>query len=429
MTIFTFIETIAYYLCICMALYYVRDCAIRNKMFFVIFPIIYSIISFLIFLTINDTINIISFSIIILFLLSPKLVFKNSKTITILSLFLIMYLLDIIVSSTIIFVLGQSTSLLFKTILSFILNLMLTLAISITIKSKHFKIQQYFNLISKKVKTISLLSLITSAFLLTLISESANFTNTSKWYLVFRIIISLFIICVGAIFPILNINSFAKNYYIKQSKNLENQIQTQVEYYTALAKSNYDLRQFQHNFNNLKIGISGLIKDGKIEEALKMLNYCDNQLLSATNICKFDTGNNIVDALLADKQIRAAAFNTQIHFTGAISNKINPSDLCVIFGNALDNAIESCEKVISTENKTIQIQCKCRGGFMFLNMTNPVQKDIPIYKNSIPTSKDEKSLHGFGLYSINQIVKKYDGTLTLSCQNNEFSINIEFYFL
>ncbi|RGS76358.1 hypothetical protein DWX71_09945, partial [Ruminococcus bromii] len=48
------------------------------------------------------------------------------------------------------------------------------------------------------------------------------------------------------------------------------------------------------------------------------------------NPTKFDTGNNIVDALLTDKQAKANAYNTQLFFKGAISNKINPTDLCVI---------------------------------------------------------------------------------------------------
>lgn len=234
---------------------------------------------------------------------------------------------------------------------------------------------------------------------------------------------------VGIAFPILNINSYTKNYYKRQSDNLEKQFQVQAEYYSSLAKSNFELRQFRHDYNNMKIGISELIKEGKNKDALNMLDYCDNQLLSAISICKFDTGNNIVDALLTDKQAKANAYNTQLFFKGAISNKINPTDLCVIFGNALDNAIEACEKIKSYESKAIQINCECTGGFMFLTIKNPVSKDIFIHNNTILTSKEDKKSHGFGLLSINQVTKKYDGNLSLSCINKEFTISIDLCLL
>lgn len=319
----------------------------------------------------------------------------------------------------------QSESYLFKTALSFILNIFFTTGFIITIKLKHSEIQQCLDLISKKEKILTFLSLITSAFLLTMISEASNFTNIYKWNTIFKITISVFIIFVGATFPILNINSYTKNYYMKHSANLENQFQIQAEYYASLAKSNFELRQFRHDYNNMKIGISEFIKGGKTKDALNMLNNCDNQLLSTLSICKFDTGNNIVDALLTDKQEKASVYNTKLLFQGAISNNIDPTDLCVIFGNALDNAIEASEKIKSSVNKAIQINCECNGGFMFLTITNPVCKDISIHNNSILTSKKDKNSHGFGLLSINQVIKKYEGSLSLSCVNKEFTISID----
>ena len=422
MFVFTIIETIMYYMCMCITLHNVKDYIFRGNLRLIIAPVLYSILMVLNYLVAKDATNFISFFIILLFLLSSKFIFKNSKFSTIVIIFLLLY-------STITFILSQSGSYTFKAILGFILNIFFTVGFIIIIKLKHSEIQQCLDLISKKVKILTFLSLITSAFLLTIISEASNFTNIYKWNTILKIIISVFIIIVGAAFPILNINSYTKNYYMKQSENLENQFKVQADYYASLAKSNFELRQFRHDYNNMKIGISELIKEGKNKDALNMLDYCDNQLLSAISICKFDTGNNIVDALLTDKQAKANAYNTQLFFKGAISNKINPTDLCVIFGNALDNAIEACEKIKSYESKAIQINCECTGGFMFLTIKNPVSKDIFIHNNTILTSKEDKKSHGFGLLSINRVTKKYDGNLSLSCINKEFTISIDLCLL
>ena len=425
MFVFTIIEAIMYYICMCVTLRYVKNYIEKGKLLFIIPPILYSVLMVSNYLIANDYADLISFLLIILFLLSSKFAFKGSKFSTIIIIFLLLYSIDIIAASTITFMADQSGSYTFKTILGFILNIFFTIGFIVLIRLKHSEIQQCLELISKKVKILTFFSLIASAFLLTIISEAQNFTNTYKWNIIFKITISVFIILVGAAFPILNITSYAKNYYMRQSENLENQFKIQADYYASLAKSNFELRQFRHDYNNMKIGISELIKDGKNKEALKMLDYCDNKLISAISKCKFDTGSNIVDALLADKQEKAKTYNTQLIFQGAISNKIAPTDLCVIFGNALDNAIDACEKIKSPEDKIIQINCECNGGFFFISITNPVCKDISICDNTIPSSKKDKISHGFGLLSINRVTKKYEGKVNLSCVNKKFKISID----
>lgn len=42
---------------------------------------------------------------------------------------------------------------------------------------------------------------------------------------------------------------------------------------------------------------------------------------------------------------------------------------------------------------------------MFLNITNPVYHEVPINKNFISTTKEDKHSHGFGLFSVNKVIK------------------------
>lgn len=61
---------------------------------------------------------------------------------------------------------------------------------------------------------------------------------------------------------------------------------------------------------------------------------------------------------------------------------------------------------------------------MFLNITNPVNEPVIIKNNTVQTTKSDKSLHGFGLYSLEKTVNSHDGKIELLCNNNEFSLNI-----
>ena len=86
---------------------------------------------------------------------------------------------------------------------------------------------------------------------------------------------------------------------------------------------------------------------------------------------------------------------------------------------------EENRKMYIEIKKEIQINCNCSSGFMFLTITNPVLQKIKIHNNIIATDKTDKSLHGFGLYSLNQVVKKYSGKCNLDCSDDIFCVKIE----
>ena len=99
-------------------------------------------------------------------------------------------------------------------------------------------------------------------------------------------------------------------------------------------------------------------------------------------------------------------------------------DLCIIFGNALDNAIEACEKIVTETEKNISVTITQQNHILNVIITNPIYETPVLEKNTIETSKKDSDNHGFGLYSINRTIKKYDGTYSISCTDTTFSIQI-----
>lgn len=144
----------------------------------------------------------------------------------------------------------------------------------------------------------------------------------------------------------------------------------------------------------------------------------------------FDTGNGIADALLTDKLRRAAADNTVVNFSGAIpQNALLPTDLCVLLGNTLDNAIEACQKLPQDSVKAITVKCNCSSGFLFLSICNPIANEVTIMDNRIATTKKDTLLHGFGIQSMHNVAKKYDGSVKLNADNGFFTVNIDLCLL
>lgn len=59
-----------------------------------------------------------------------------------------------------------------------------------------------------------------------------------------------------------------------------------------------------------------------------------------------------------------------------------------------------------------------------LQGADPVEKKVPVHKNKIPTSKRDKSSHGYGIEIMKQIVRKYGGSCTFRCDDKEFGVKI-----
>lgn len=424
--LFILLELLLYFYCSFIVLENIYGYYSKNKKLLFVVPLIYIPFVIVELLLKNDLTNLSLISIFLINILLLKWLFNNAKVKSIICILFILYLLDIVISSIVVFILNIANNMILKEFIGLIINIVLSVFCIIICKIKRLVLQAQFSMIPLNVKRITMLSLISSTVVISLISDYGAVKDISKWEVSIRVTLLILIIIIGSAFPIMIANAIGKSFYTQQSKIFERQIKTQANHYAILSKSNYELRRFKHDYKNLCIGINKYIKDGDFESAEKMLKNCDSLLIQATNsLVKFDTGNGIVDAILTEKQEKAKNNNIVITFEGAIStNAIVDTDLCVLFGNTLDNAIEACEKIKTDNKKIISVVCKFKCGFMFLKITNPVAENITIYNNSIKTTKQDKSNHGFGLYSIQKIVKKYDGTLAFSCENKTFTCEI-----
>lgn len=138
------------------------------------------------------------------------------------------------------------------------------------------------------------------------------------------------------------------------------------------------------------------------------------------------TGNNVLDALLTEKERLCRKNKIQLSFiiNGADLNFIEPVDLYVLFGNALDNAFESVQKMEDDSKRLISIFVGQKGKLARIEFENPYTGDL-IFHDGVPrTSKQEESFHGFGIKSIKYIVQKYGGNVAISVENSRFCLSI-----
>ena len=350
-----------------------------------------------------------------------KLIFKVRLQLFIF-LYIMLYCTNMIVIALLITLFPDHT-----TIIDIVVNsLSFVVCLIVCLTKTRYKIQHLFSHVPTRILIFSTLLLITSAILSASILGKDIAIHSNIFSLYIHLATFGILSIVSIVTPILIANAISNNELKELTENYEQQIHAQAEHYKNLAAANLELRRFKHDFQNTRIAIGKLLADGDHAQALTLMQQCGNAMERPGGLAlMFDTGNGIADALLTDKQTKADACNARIVFSGAITpNYLSPTDLCVILGNTLDNAIEACEKINAATAKIIRVNCSCSNGFLFLSVCNPIGEKVVIRDNHIATTKENKTLHGFGLYSLQSVVKRYDGEVKLSSTEDAFTVEI-----
>lgn len=105
------------------------------------------------------------------------------------------------------------------------------------------------------------------------------------------------------------------------------------------------------------------------------------------------------------------------------SNLMIPDlDLCIVFGNLLENALEACRFVKTDKNRFINVDCKIQNGALMIIMDNSFDGFINKVNASL---KSRKKFGGIGLKMVQAVVGKYRGTIEMEYPQNVFSIFVK----
>lgn len=203
---------------------------------------------------------------------------------------------------------------------------------------------------------------------------------------------------------------------IKTQAQYEQHLKTQLKNIDDILITQKQFKKFKHDFNNFRIGLKAYIKEKDFQGADSYINELDEKFNHGENIV--ETGNTALDAILNTKiaiaESKGISVSTKIQIPEKMS--VEPIDLCIIFGNALDNAIEACER-IKTCDKKISIMIMCKDAAVFCKVVNTAINGInPLFT----TSKLDKTNHGFGLENIRTALMKYNAMPTIERTDTEF---------
>lgn len=191
---------------------------------------------------------------------------------------------------------------------------------------------------------------------------------------------------------------------------------TKEAQYKELLTHNNSILKIKHDQKNFLLGILSQI-DNKNFEKVRML--ISKELDTLQNQSILPVNCNIVHTVVNYKQQIAAEHNIVIEHEYHDIQRIciEPTDLAIILGNALDNAIEATCKLTSDTNKCISLYIKVHGSQVVIVIKNPANKSV----NTEKLISDKNSVyHGFGIMSMKNIATQYSGDVVFSTENNMF---------
>lgn len=218
-------------------------------------------------------------------------------------------------------------------------------------------------------------------------------------------------------------------YELKRNNAIfEKEIALHSEYIREKESIMNEFRKTKHDLKHKMMNVLDLLKNKKYDQLEKYIeDIVDLKMLE--NITVSNTDNTLVDALInykyetAKKSGVKLTVNMEIPFNLPFDN----ADLCVILGNALDNAIEASEKV-PKEKAFINLMMRYAEDNLVIVVENYYEGKNDMNKDGkLITSKKDHFNHGIGLTSIQNSLAKYNGQMNIEENNSVFKLYLIMY--
>jgi hypothetical protein len=233
----------------------------------------------------------------------------------------------------------------------------------------------------------------------------------------------LFILVFSAYFLILRFFQQTRKQLTLQNEQNISQMQLAAAqvHLEALQESQEKTILYRHDMRHHLNLIRAYLKDNNHAAALKYITDVEETIEDAAveTYCSNYSVNLILSSYITKARNEEIAVETQIDLPE--KNAVADMDLCVIFANAIENAINACKRIPSTNDRTLKIVCKRKNDRLFIQISNRFDGKVS-FVNDMPVSMEEN--HGLGTKSIAAVAEKYNGVYSFTAEDGVFKTNL-----
>lgn len=202
-----------------------------------------------------------------------------------------------------------------------------------------------------------------------------------------------------------------RNNILEIQKSYTESLQSYIKY-TSKAR---------HDFKHSVHVMSRLADEGNLSALKDYIAQYENSLTvtAPVRICKSEALN----ALFNHYRQQAIENNVDINWRIDLpeNSRILDVDLCSIFGNILENAIDGC-CTVEEGKRYFNLTSEIKGDCLYIVSTNNYGKPLRMDGEEFSSTKHQGK--GIGLYSMKSITDVYDGIFEAGNNDSEFFVNI-----
>ncbi len=214
----------------------------------------------------------------------------------------------------------------------------------------------------------------------------------------------------------LNISSGHRR--LREKQLIQKQLEGQKLHYTELKVRVEESRKLNHNLKHHIAAIRGFV-DGDDKEGL--VKYCDELSVRIDGKGQVPyTGNSAVDGVVYYYMQQAAEAQINFRLAGVLRNPgVADIDLCAAIGNALDNAVNACQKVRG--KREISLIAQAEPHLLSIVIRNSFDGVVREGTDGLLSTRRENG-YGVGLRSMEAMCKRYGGSCRVQWDTDTFTV-------
>lgn len=216
---------------------------------------------------------------------------------------------------------------------------------------------------------------------------------------------------------------------------LENQVEQMEGHIQDIERLYTGIRSMKHDMQNYLFDIRSLLSSRGIRveddpEGLGAYFSGIGEALDRMNAV-YHTGNPVTDVVINEKYRQARSLGAQFtcSFRFPEAYRISAFDISIILNNALNNALEACERLKEKNPEvplSIQIEAYCKNNVFLMEITNTFDGILKHAERErfLMTRKEDPFEHGLGFQNIRRCAEKYFGTADYRYSEDRFYLTV-----
>lgn len=255
------------------------------------------------------------------------------------------------------------------------------------------------------------------------VSDYAN----GSWSRSVQVLMAVISILFMLIMPIFIFHSRISDSYRRMYEYQETYLEAELEHFRRYKLAQEETARFRHDIRNNLVCLDELLATGRTAEASSYLESLLDEVRALSPA--YVSGDEVLDCIISAKAATMEQSGISFTLDGVIAGGLDwkAIDVCSVFANALDNAMEACV-LLPSDQRRITMSLRSTDRMRFIRIENPAAKPVDVSRlfseKGGYTTKTTSANHGIGTYNMKRTVEKYGGIIRAEYENGIFALEL-----